>query len=172
MRGTIFPGCPGSSPVLLNVLRRNRGGILVRCLNPLKVRASELQLYSEALSNDWILHPMSNGEASHPPKKPHFHHLFLLLHSFGHCPKLMTIGNDKDADWPVNWQLHFCAGHTILCQLKITASHLEVLLIPAASHSVVNCSNWKPLPDKLNRTTFSTKKEMRFWRNTVKVERK
>ncbi len=76
-------------------------------LTPLDVE--EQRLYSELLPSDWASHPISKGAPSHPTEKAHFGRLYPGSCPFGHDPKLMTIGESRHIDWPVNRELRLAA---------------------------------------------------------------
>ncbi len=76
-------------------------------LTPLNVE--EQRLYSELLPSDWASHPISKGAPSHPTEKAHFGRLYPGSCPFGHDPKLMTIGESRNVDWPVNRELRLAA---------------------------------------------------------------
>ena len=63
------------------------------------------RLYSESLSDDQASHPIPKGDAYHPPEKTYFGRLYLWYRSFGHDPPFMTIGEGRNEDWPVDWEL-------------------------------------------------------------------
>ncbi len=67
-------------------------------LTPLDVE--EQRLYSELLPSDWASHSISKGAPSHPTEKAHFGRLYPGSCPFGHDPKLMTIGESRNVDWP------------------------------------------------------------------------
>ncbi len=69
----------------------------------------EQRLYSELLPSDWASHPISKGAPSHPTEKAHFGRLYPGSCPFGHDPKLMTIGESRNVDWPVNRELRLAA---------------------------------------------------------------
>ncbi len=72
-------------------------------LGPLDVE--EQRLYSELLPSDWAPHPISKGAPSHAAKKANFGRLYP-----GSCPpQLMTIGESRNVDWPVNRELRLAA---------------------------------------------------------------
>ena len=72
-------------------------------LAPLDVE--EQRLYSVHLPGDRALHPISKGAPRHPAEETHFSRLYPGSYSFGHDPKFMTIGEGRNVDWPVNWEL-------------------------------------------------------------------
>ncbi len=76
-------------------------------LTPLDVE--EQRLYSELLPSDWASHPISKGAPSHPTEKANFGRLYPGSCPFGHDPKLMTIGESRNVDWPVNRELRLAA---------------------------------------------------------------
>ncbi len=76
-------------------------------LTPLDVE--EQRLYSELLPSDWASHPISKWAPSHPTEKAHFGRLYPGSCPFGHDPKLMTIGESRNVDWPVNRELRLAA---------------------------------------------------------------
>jgi len=42
------------------------------------------------------------GEPRHPAEEAHFGHLYSRSRSFGHYPQLVTIGEGRNVDWPIN----------------------------------------------------------------------
>ena len=50
-------------------------------------------------------HPISEAEPSHPTEETNFSRLYPQSRSFGHYPKLMTMGEGWNADRPVNRKL-------------------------------------------------------------------
>uniref|UniRef100_A0A8C6LZV4 Nucleolar protein 12 n=1 Tax=Nothobranchius furzeri TaxID=105023 RepID=A0A8C6LZV4_NOTFU len=69
----------------------------------------EQRFYSESLPNVRAPHPISKAEPGHPTEETHFGRLYPRSRSFGHYPKLMTIGEDWDVDRPVNREPGFLA---------------------------------------------------------------
>ncbi len=69
------------------------------------LHAEEQWFYSELLPDDRASHPISKGEPSHPTEEAHFGRLYSRSCSFGHYPKLMTIGEGRNKDRPVNREL-------------------------------------------------------------------
>ncbi|KAF7665953.1 hypothetical protein LDENG_00126310, partial [Lucifuga dentata] len=83
-------------------LGRRPGDILTRCPNePPQLTpfdAKEQQFYSYSLPNVQASHPVPESEPRHPMEEPHFRRLYLRSYPFGHYPKLMTIGEDRNVD--------------------------------------------------------------------------
>ncbi len=69
----------------------------------------EQLLYSELLTSDRAPHPISKGAPSHPAEKANFGRLYPGSCPFGHDPQLMTIGESRNVDWPINRELHLAA---------------------------------------------------------------
>ncbi|KAI2645722.1 Biotin synthase [Labeo rohita] len=69
----------------------------------------EQRVYSELLLSDRAPHPISKGAPSHPTEKTHFGRLYPGSYPFGHDPKLMTIGESRNVDRPVNRELRLTA---------------------------------------------------------------
>ncbi|MEQ2242659.1 hypothetical protein ILYODFUR_038290 [Ilyodon furcidens] len=65
-------------------------------LAPLDVE--EQQLYSELLLDGRAPHPISKGVLSHPTEETNFSRLYPGSRSFGHDPKFMAIGEDRNID--------------------------------------------------------------------------
>ncbi|XP_060798521.1 class I histocompatibility antigen, F10 alpha chain-like isoform X2 [Neoarius graeffei] len=111
-RDIVPPACPGSSPgpppggTCLEHLPREASRRHPKKmpeppqLIPLDVE--QQRLYSELLPNDCASHPISKGAPSHPAKETHFGRLYPRSCPFGHYPKLMTIGESRNVDRPVN----------------------------------------------------------------------
>ena len=64
--------------------------------------AKEQRLYSELPPDVRAPHPISKAEPSHPTEETNFGRLYLQSRSFGHYPKLMTIGKGWEVDRLVN----------------------------------------------------------------------
>ena len=99
--------------------------------------AKEQWLYSESLSDDRASHPIPKGDAGHPPEKTHFGCSYPRSCSFGHDPPFMTIGEGRNEDWPVDWEL------CLLAQLSL---HHH-----GAAKRTQNCSCWS---NSLGHLTF------------------
>ncbi|KAF7650212.1 hypothetical protein LDENG_00129660, partial [Lucifuga dentata] len=58
----------------------------------------EQRLYSESLLDVRASHPVPESEPRHPTEESHFRRLYPRSCPFGHYPKLMTIGEDRNVD--------------------------------------------------------------------------
>jgi len=76
----------------------------------------------------WTPYPISKAEPSHPTELSYSGRLYLRSHSFGHYPKLTTIGEGQNVNGLVIWQ--FC----LPAQVPTPASLLNGLSI---SHSIL-----------------------------------
>lgn len=55
----------------------------------------------------WAPHPVFKGVHRHPSEETHFRHLHLWSYSFSQYPELVTVGEGKNIDQLVNWELYF-----------------------------------------------------------------
>ena len=62
----------------------------------------EQRLFSEVPADVLAPRPVSKAERGHPTNEIHFGRLYWQSGSFGHYPKLMTIGEGLSVDGPVN----------------------------------------------------------------------
>ncbi len=83
----------------------------------------EQRLYSELLQSDWAPHPISKRAPSHPAEKAHFGRLYPGSCPFGHDPQLMTIGESRNIDWPVNRELRLAAQLLLLHSRPVHRPH-------------------------------------------------
>ncbi len=76
--------------------------------------------------------PIPTQLASHPPEETPFS-FYLRSCPFGHDPSLMTIGEDRNKDWPVDWELlEPLAQHSHNSAVKWAQNHYR------CSNSLVN----------------------------------
>lgn len=59
--------------------------------------------------DDWAFHPLSMGRPRHPAEATQFGHVYPGCHPFGCDPQLMTVGEGRTWDRPVNWELRLSA---------------------------------------------------------------
>ena len=91
-------------------------------------------------------------------EETHFTRFSLGSYSFGHDPKYMTIGEGRNVDWPVNWELRVLAqlflhhDRPIQWLLLITAAAAPIHL----SVSFLNSSTWgrSSPPTRREHATF------------------
>ena len=104
----------------------------------------EQRLYSESLPDGRASHPISEWDPSHPAEKTHFSHLYPQSYSFGHDPSLMTIGEGRDKDWPVDRELCLLAQLPFSSQPcgEAHATPHPLLWLSGQSHSPLSSHSW------------------------------
>ncbi len=125
-------------------------------LTPLDVE--EQRLYSELLPSEWAPHPISKGAPSHPTEKAHFGRLYPGSCPFGHDPKLMTIGESRNVDWPVNRELRLAAQLFLHHDRPVQSTALLQKLHRSVCQSPVPSfpHSWTRPPDTWNSSTWGS----------------
>ncbi len=120
----------------------------------------------QALSGCLSPHPISKAAPSHPAEETHFSHLYPRSHSFGHYPKLMTIGEDWNEDQLVNWKICLLAQLPLHHDSPVKCLHycwcctnppVDLTLHLNKTLRYLNSFAWgsSSLPTQRERSTFS-----------------
>lgn len=134
---TVFPGQPGDvvSPAspgdLLPVGQAGRrpGGILSSCPNHLiHFDVADQRLNSEPLSDNQASHLMSKGGTRDHVEETHFCRLYPSSRSFGPDSQLMTIGEGRNGDPPVNRELRLSSFLTMTDRYRVCISAVAALI--------------------------------------------